>query len=298
MDRFDTMRLFCRITELGSFSRAAADLHLPAATATHAIRALETRLGVRLLQRTTRHVSTTPDGDAYYQRCVRILADVEETEAGLGHGSAPPRGKLRVDLQGTLARTYVLPRLDEFLGRYPGIELEIGMGDRLADLVREGVDCVLRVGELADSSMVGKRVASLRQVTCASPAYLARHGVPAGFDDLAGHRAVNFLSPAGGKPFPFEYLIDGAVRRITLPGSVSVSDADAYALCCERGLGLVQLPRYHVERQLAQGTLVAVLPQLEAPVMPVSVLYPHARQLSPRVRVFATWLSEVMAVAA
>jgi DNA-binding transcriptional LysR family regulator len=297
MDRFDTMRLFCRITELGSFSRAAADLHLPAATATHAIRALETRLGVRLLQRTTRHVSTTPDGAAYYQRCVRILADVEETEAGLGHGAAPPRGKLRVDMQGTLARAYVLPRLDEFLGRYPDITLEIGMGDRLADLVREGVDCVLRVGELADSSMVGKRVASLRQVTCASPGYLARHGAPAGFGDLPRHRAVNFLSPAG-KPFPFEYVIDGALRQVSLPGSVSVTDADAYALCCERGLGLVQLPHYHVARQLAQGALVAVLPQLEAPAMPVSVLYPHARQLSPRVRVFAAWLGEVMAAAA
>jgi len=204
---------------------------------------------------------------------------------------------VRVDLQGTLARAYVLPRLDEFLDRYPDITLEIGMGDRLADLVRDGVDCVLRVGELADSSMVGKRVASLHQVTCASPAYLARLGVPAWFGDLPRHRAVNFLSPAGGKPFPFEYVIDGALRQVTLAGSVSVTDADAYALCCERGLGLVQLARYHVARQLAQGTLVAVLPQLEAPAMPVSVLYPHARQLSPRVRVFAAWLGEVMQAA-
>lgn len=296
MDRFDTMRLFCRIVELGSFSRAAADLHLPAATATHAIRALETRLGVRLLQRTTRHVSPTPDGDAYYQRSVRILADVEETEAGLGHGGAPPRGKLRVDLQGTLARTFVLPRLDAFLDRYPDITLEINLGDRLADLVREGIDCVLRVGELADSAMVGRRVAMLRQVTCAAPSYVARHGAPGSLEELRMHRAVNFLAP-GGKPFPFEYVIDGALRSVALPGVVSVTDADAYVACAERGLGVVQLPRYHVQRQLAEGTLLAVLPDLAAPEMPVSVLYPHARQLSPRVRVFVAWLADVMAVA-
>lgn len=296
MDRFDTMRLFCRIVELGSFSRAAASLNLPPATATHAIRALETRLGVRLLQRTTRHVSPTPDGDAYYQRSVRILADVEETEAGLGHGGAPPRGKLRVDMQGTLARTFVLPRLDEFLARYPDITLDIGMGDRLADLVREGIDCVLRVGELADSAMVARRVATLRQVTCAAPAYVARHGAPASLEALQAHRAVNFMGP-DGKPYPFDYLVDGAVRRVTLPGVVSVTDADAYVACAERGLGLVQLPRYHVARQLADGLLVEVLPQLAAPAMPVSVLYPHARQLSPRVRVFANWLADVMAVA-
>lgn len=296
MDRFDTMRLFCRIVELGSFSRAAASLNLPAATATHAIRALEARLGVRLLQRTTRHVSPTPDGDAYYQRSVRILADVEETEAGLGHGGAPPRGRLRVDLHGTLARTFVLPHIDAFLERYPDITLEINMGDRLADLVREGIDCVLRVGELADSTMVARRVAMLRQVTCAAPSYLRRHGTPVSFDDLQAHRAVNFTGP-DGKPFPFVYVIDGVARRATLPGTVSVTDADAYAACALRGLGLVQLPRYHVERELADGSLCEVLPQLAAPELPVSVLYPHARQLSPRVRVFAGWLGDVMAVA-
>src|SRR5476649_2938894 len=140
MDRFNAMRIFTRIVELGSFTKAADDLHMPAATATYTIKQLEAHLGTRLLQRTTRHVSTTLDGDAYYQRCVRILADVEETEAGFGNSGALPRGKLRVDLQGTLARHYVLPRLAEFFARYPDIELEIGMGDRLVDLVREGMD--------------------------------------------------------------------------------------------------------------------------------------------------------------
>lgn len=297
MDRFDAMRLFTRIVELGSFSRAADDLNLPAATATHAIKALETRLGVRLLQRTTRHVSVTPDGDAYYQRCLRILADVEETEAGFGHSGVLPRGKLRVDLQGTLARHFVLPRLGEFFRRYPDIELEIGMGDRLVDLVREGMDCVLRAGELRDSSMVARRVASLQQVTCASAAYLDRHGTPRTLEELRRHRAVNFFSPASGRLYPFEFLIDGVAHSVELRGTVAVSSADAYVACCDQDLGLIQLPRYHIEQRLADGVYREVLPAWRPAPRPVSVLYPHQRQLSPRVRVFVDWLAEVMAAA-
>lgn len=299
MDRLDAMRLFTRIVELGSFSRAADDLHLPAATATHTIKQLETRLGVRLLQRTTRHVSATLDGQAYYQRCVRILADVEETEAGFGNSGVAPRGKLRVDLQGTVAQHYVLPRLKEFFARYPDIELEIGMGDRLVDLVRDGVDCVLRVGELRDSSMVGRRVATLQQVTCASAAYFERHGTPATLDDLTaqGHRAVNFFSSSSGKLFPFDFLVDGETRSIALPGSVSVSNAEAYLACCANDLGLVQLPRYHVAGELASGAFREVLGEWRPKPMQVSVLYPHARQLSPRVRVFVDWLTDVMTAA-
>jgi DNA-binding transcriptional LysR family regulator len=297
MDRLDAMRLFTRIVELGSFSRAADDLHLPAATATHTIKQLESRLGVRLLQRTTRHVSATLDGQAYYQRCVRILADVEETEAGFGHSGVLPRGKLRVDLQGTLAHHYVLPRLAEFVARYPDIELEIGMGDRLVDMVREGMDCVLRVGELRDSSMVARRVATLQQVTCASAVYLDRHGTPATLEELQGHRAVNFYSPASGKIFPFDFLIDGQPHSVMLPGSVSVSNAEAYADCCANHLGLIQLPRYHVAQRLADGSFREVLGAWRPAAMPVSVLYPHQRQLSPRVRAFVDWLADVMSMA-
>ena len=299
MDRFNAMRIFTRIVELESFSKAAEDLQMPAATATYTIKQLEAHLGVRLLQRTTRHVSATLDGQAYYQRCVRILADVEETEAGFGNSGVAPRGKLRVDLQGTLAQHYVLPRLKEFFARYPDLELEIGMGDRLVDLVRDGVDCVLRVGELRDSSMVGRRVASLRQVTCASAAYLDKHGIPATLGDLAaqGHRAVNFISTSSGKLLPFDFIVDGEERSITLPGSVSVSSAEAYAACCANDLGLVQLPRYHVARQLDSGAFREVLAEWRPKPMQVSVLYPHARQLSPRVRVFVDWISDVMTAA-
>jgi len=297
MDRFNAMRIFTRIVELESFSKAADDLNIPAATATYTIKQLEARLGVQLLQRTTRHVSTTLDGQAYYQRCVRILADVEETEAGFGTSGVAPRGKLRVDLQGTLAQHYVLPRLSEFFARYPDLELEIGMGDRLVDLVRDGIDCVLRVGELRDSSMVARRVASLQQVTCASASYLKKYGEPKSLEDLDQHRAVNFFSPSNGRQYPFDFLVDGAERSIALPGSVSVSNAEAYVSCCANDLGLIQLPRYHVAQQLDSGAFREVLQAWRPAPMQVSVLYPYQRQLSPRVRAFVDWISDVMSAA-
>ena len=293
MDRLDAMRLFNRIVELGSFTKAADDLQLPRATVTHAIQQLEKRLGTRLLHRTTRHVSPTQDGEAYYERCLRLLADMEETETAFAAAASNPKGKLRVDLQGTLAKHFVLPRIQDFFGRYPEVELEIGMGDRLVDLVREGVDCVLRAGEPRDSSMVGRRVASLMQVTCASSDYLQRHGVPKTIEEFRGHRAVNFISTSSGKALPFEFLVDGQLRTVRLPGSVSVSDADAYVACCAAHLGFVQLPRYHVQARLEDGSFREVLAKFQ-PALPVSVMYPHHRQLSPRVRVFVDWLADVM----
>lgn len=185
MDSLDRMRLLARVIERGSFTAAAADLSMSRSTATEAIKELEARLGARLLERTTRHVTPTLDGQAYYQRCLAILADVEDAEAGFQ--AAQPQGQLRIDVHGFMARHFILPRLAEFLDRYPRIDLHIGDGDRLVDLVREGVDCVLRSGEQADSGMIVRRVATLREVTCASPAYLERHGVPATPDDLGGH---------------------------------------------------------------------------------------------------------------
>lgn len=293
MDRFDAMRLFVRIVDLKSFTKAADDLQMPRATVTHALQQLEKRLGVRLLHRTTRHVSATLDGEAYYQRCQQLLADLEEAESAFGNAAANPKGKLRVDLQGTLAMHFLLPHIGEFFARYPEIELEIGLGDRLADLVRERIDCVLRAGEPRESSMVGRRVALLEQLTCASSGYLAERGEPATLEAFREHRAVNFAG-AGGKPLPFEFMVEGERRTMQLRGSATVTHADAYLACCEAGLGFVQLPRYHVERQLAAGTLRAVLSAFPPPPMPVSVLYPHHRQLSPRVRVFVDWVADRM----
>ena len=295
MDRFDAMRIFTRIVELRSFTQAAHDLGYPKATVTHAIKQLEARLHVRLLQRTTRQVTPTLDGQAYYQRCVRLLADLEETESVFTSAAQQPAGKLRIDMHSTLGMHFVMPVLDQFCARHPLITLEIGMGDRLVDLVREGVDCVLRVGELSDSSMVARRVALLEQVTCASPAYLAAHGTPQTLADLASQRAVNFFSAQTGKVWPFEFKFGGQVHGVALPGTVSVNNADAYHACCRAGMGLIQAPRYHLEQALAAGELVEVLAGMRPDPLPVSVMYPHHRQLSPRVRVFADWIASLFA---
>ena len=293
MDRLEVMRLFTRIVERQSFTQAAQDLELPRSTATQAIKELEKRLGVRLLQRTTRHVRSTLDGEAFYQRCVAILGDVEDAEAVFSN--AKPRGLLRVDVHGTLARHFVLPALPAFLAEYPDLQLHLGEGDRLVDLVREGVDCVLRVGDLKDSAMVGRRVALLEEVTCASPGYLARYGTPATVDDLHGHCAIGFMSSATGATLPLEFLINGERRNVVLPATLTVAAAETYVAAARLGLGLIQVPRYHIDADLDAGTLVKVLPDYPPTPTPVSLLYPHSRQLSPRVRVFIDWLTRELA---
>jgi DNA-binding transcriptional LysR family regulator len=293
MDRLDVMRLYTRIVDRGSFTLAAQDLEVPRSTATQVIKELEIRLGVRLLQRTTRSVHSTLDGEAYYQRCVAILGEIEDAESAFR--DAKPRGLLRVDVHGTLARHFVLPALPTFLAEYPELQLQMSEGDRLVDLVREGIDCVLRVGDLQDAAMIGRRVAMLTQVTCASPAYLARHAVPATLEDLDGHIAVAFMSSATGAALPLEFTVEGVLRNLVLPATVTVAAAESYVAAARLGLGLIQVPYYHVAADLAAGTLVEILPQHRPSHTPVSLLYPHRRQLSLRVRVFIDWLAREFA---
>src|SRR4030081_1161918 len=185
MDRFDAMRVFTRVAERRSFSLAAEDLGLPRSPVADAGKGLETRPGGRGVGRATRQVHPTLDGEAYYQRCLSLIADLEDAEAAFG--GARPKGLLRVDVHGTLARHFVLPRLPDFLAEYPEIQFYMSEGDRLVDLIREGIDCVLRVGDLQDSDMVARRVAVLAEVTCAAPAYIERVGMPADVGARATH---------------------------------------------------------------------------------------------------------------
>jgi DNA-binding transcriptional LysR family regulator len=296
MDQLAAMRLFARIVERRSFTLAAQDIGIPRSTATQVLKRLEDRLNARLLQRTTRTVTPTLDGEAYYRRCLAILADIEDAE-GVFKG-AKPRGPLHADVHGTLARHFLFPRLPDFLRRYPDIQLRISEGDRLVDLVREGVDCVLRVGSLSDSAMIGRRVAMLDEVTVASPAYLKRHGTPRTPDDLGGHVAVGFVSSTTGTTIPLEFTDGGTVRHCALPSVVSVSAAESFVAAARLGLGLIQAPRYDLESDLAAGSLVTVLDDYPPTPTPVSLLYPQRRQLSPRVRVFIEWVSQVFSAGA
>ncbi|MEQ5974240.1 LysR family transcriptional regulator [Serratia liquefaciens] len=293
MDRIDAMRLFTRVVEQRSFTQAAQDLNLPRSTVTDAIKQLETRLQVRLLQRTTRHVSPTLDGEAYYQRCLTILADIEDAE--MAFAGAKPRGLLRIDVHGTLARHFLLPELPDFLTQYPDIELFMSEGDRLVDPVREGIDCVVRVGKLKDSDMVARRLGELEEVTCAAPDYLQRFGTPHSISELEGHRMVGFRSSASGTLMPLEFKVAGQARQVTLPCTVSVSAAESLVAAARMGLGIIQVPRYHLRDSLDNGSLLPLLPQFPSTPMPVSLLYPRNRQLSPRVRVFIDWFSKVFA---
>jgi DNA-binding transcriptional LysR family regulator len=293
MDRFDAMRVFIRIVERRSFTRAADDLGLPRSSVTDAVKGLEARLGVRLLQRSTRHVSPTLDGEAYYRRCLNLISDLEDAEAGFT--GAKPSGLVRIDVHGTQARHFLLPGLPRFLDAYPDIHLHIGEAHQALDMVREGFDCMLRAGELTvDSALIRRRLATLERGTFASPAYISRFGMPESVDALEadGHRMVGFYAPDAPEVAPFNFLIDGKSRRLSLPSFVTVTGPETNVASACMGLGLIQIPRYRAAAELASGKLVEVLPQFPPPTLPVHVLYSHTRQLSPRLRVVIDWMAE------
>lgn len=289
MDKLDSMKLFTRVVELHSFTQAAESLHLKRSTATDAIKQLETRLNVRLLQRTTRLVRPTLDGEAYYQRCLRILAEVEDAE--MAFADARPKGLLRIDVNPALARHFIFPGVAQFLAMYPDIELAISEGDRLVDLVREGIDCVIRVGELQDSDMVARSLGHFQEITCASPAYIAQWGLPRTLDELQkNHQMVGFRSSATGDILPLNFILDGRPQRLTLATSLTVSGSESLKEAARRGLGIIQVPHYGVADDLQSGALRRILEDIPAGSLPVSLLYPRNRQLSPRVRVFIDWM--------
>ncbi|MGY2274909.1 MULTISPECIES: LysR family transcriptional regulator [Pseudomonas] len=291
MDQVKAMKVFVRIYERSSFTLAADDLNLPRATLTHTLNQFEAWLGTRLLERSTRRVRPTLDGEAYYQRCVQLLAELEEAE--LAFRSVAPKGRLRVDLHGTLAKYFVVPALPQFMARYPDIELSISEADRFVDLIAEGVDCVLRAGTLGDSALIGRRVANLRQVTCASPAYLRKYGEPKSLAELSEHRAVNYVSRTTAKLFPFEFMVDGELQEVSIDGALSVFGAEIYSASAVAGLGIIQCPHYRMAELIEQGVMREILQETPPPLMPVSVLYPQNRHMSPRVRVFVDWLAEI-----
>lgn len=295
MDRFNAMRVFTRIVELGGFAKAADSLQLPRASVTILIKQLEAHLGVQLLQRTTRHVSPTLDGAAYYQRCVQLLTDLEETEAVFSTRRQNPRGTLSIDMPSGIGSLIVIPALPTFTALYPQIELEIGLNDRPVDLIREGVDCVLRGGPALDEALVARPLAMMEQLTLASPAYLERMGTPSSLEQLAGHQMVEYISSASGKRFGLEFVLGSELRPVNLSKVVAVNSSAGYFAACEAGYGLIQAPRYHALRQLAEGTLVQVLADVAVPEMALTALYPPHRQLSQRVRVFVDWLVQLCA---
>jgi DNA-binding transcriptional LysR family regulator len=295
IDRIQAMRTFMRIVDTHSFTRAAESLEIPRATATTIVQNLEALLGTSLLVRTTRRVSLTPEGAAYYERCAQILADIDEMEASLRQSLDNPSGRLRVEMPGAVATSIVLPALDDFHERYPGIDLAIGVSHRNVDLVGEAVDCSIQLGELPDSGLAARRLGTLEHVTCASPAYLERYGMPTSLDDLSGHVAVNCMSALTGRAVDFDFDVGGSALTVKVNGFIKVSDEHAYLTCGLQGLGLIQPARIAAQPLLDKGLLREVLPQWKPVAMPVSVAYVKGRRVPPRVRAFVDWLAEVFA---
>ena len=290
MDRIDQLRLFIRIAHSGSFTLAADQLGLPRPTVSQAIQQLEARLGARLLHRTTRKVSLTQDGETLLERAQTLVADLEELEQQFQPATGHISGRVRVDMPSRIARRLVAPALPQFLALHPDIQVELGSSDRMVDLVQEGIDCAVRVGTPASSSLVAKPIGQLRLINCASPAYLARHGQPQSPADLPRHLAVHYASPSSGRIAPWEWLEQGQVKSCAMASSVAVNNAETYIACCLAGLGLIQIPAYDVAQHLASGALVQVLHDWPAPGMPMQLVYPHRRHPSRRMQAFSQWL--------
>nr|WP_207199292.1 LysR family transcriptional regulator [Pseudomonas sp. TH49] len=291
------MQAFARVVEAGSFTKAAETLHMSKTTVTQLVQRLEARLRVKLLNRTTRKVNVTADGAIYYERVIKLLADMDDAETGLSGASALPRGRLRVDVPSPLARLILMPALPEFHARYPDIQIDMGVSDRIVDIIDENVDCVVRGGELLDQSLMARRVADLQLGVFAASSYLARAGTPLHPRELedSHHRVVGFLWARTGKPVP--YALHNGSEHLQIKGRhvLAVDDGNAYLAAGLAGMGVLWLPRYMSHAHQARGELVPLFEDWQLEPMPLYVAYPPNRHVSLKLRVFIDWIIELMA---
>ncbi|WP_420996193.1 LysR substrate-binding domain-containing protein [Cupriavidus sp. 30B13] len=292
MNMFEAMGIFVQVVDHGSFARAAQanQLHRPAVT--KAIQQLEQELGVQLLRRTTRKLSMTEEGEEFYQRCTQLLGDFADALA-LFSPTHPPKGKLRLDVPTAVAKAIIVPALPDFRRRYPAIELILRCSDHPVDLIGEGVDCAVRLGELADSSLVARRVGTIPMVTCGSPDYLSRHGTPACLDDLDRHVAVNFLIQHGRRTLEWQFEADGAIVSKHVHSDIVVDDSEAFHACGLAGMGLLQGLRPALQPYIDAGQLVEILPGIKAVPRPISVVVTERRYRPPKVDAFIGWLARL-----
>ncbi|WP_332847758.1 LysR family transcriptional regulator [Massilia sp. S19_KUP03_FR1] len=296
MDRFDAMQAFARVVEAGSFTRAAQTLHMSKTTVTQLVHQLEARLRVRLLNRTTRKVNLTADGAIYYERVLRLLADMDDAESSLSSASALPSGRLRVDVPSPLARLVLIPALPAFHARYPDIQIDMGVSDRTVDVIGEQVDCVIRGGEMTDLSLKARRIAEMQMGVYAAPGYLARAGWPAHPRDVAGpdHRIVGFRGASSGKLLACSMHRAGETVEVQGRYVLAVDDGNAYLEAGVAGLGILWLLDYMVSAQVARGELVRLFDDWQMAPMPLTIAYSPNRHVSARLRVFMDWVTELM----
>jgi LysR family transcriptional regulator, regulator for bpeEF and oprC len=289
MDKLQAMTIFVRVVEARSFSKAAETLSMPRSSVTTTIKNLETHLGTPLLRRSTRSLSLTEAGARYFASCQAILSDIESAESDVSVRTHAPRGRIRVDMPGVIGRSIIVPRLREFEAQYPDIELALGLSDRPSDLIYEGIDCAIRTGELADSTLVARRLGQLDWLTCASPLYLKQYGEPDSVAALAAHRTINYLSNATGRPLDWRFRENGEDVAMTMRSRFSVNETEAYLQCGLEGLGLIQLSEFAVSAWLQSGRLKEVLAHARCAPVPISIVYPQARATAA-IRTFVDWV--------
>ncbi|RJK99937.1 LysR family transcriptional regulator [Paracoccus siganidrum] len=294
MDRIELYRIFTRVIETRSFTKAADTLQMPRSSVSTAIAELEARLGTRLLNRTTRMVAPTNEGEEFYDRCLGFLAESEEMEAMFRSASRRLEGRIRVDVPGRIGRLILAPALPGFLSLWPGIRVELGMTDRTVDLVGERVDLALRVGPLPNSGLRARKLGEIAQINVASPAYLAQYGTPLAPADLDRHWQVAYASPSTGRVADWEWRDRGRVQTRPVPWRISANSAEGYIACALAGMGLIQIPAYDVAHHLAAGELVEIMPDHRAEPMPMHLLFPGSSRPLRRLTAFADWMEGVL----
>ncbi|MFD1801440.1 LysR family transcriptional regulator [Mixta tenebrionis] len=298
MDRFSALKVFTRVVEANSFTRAADSLNMPNATISKTIQQLESHLGVCLLQRTTRRITVTPEGREYYEKALRILKDLEEIDASFKSVRNKPKGHLRIAIGGSTARDVLIPLLADFMTSYPEIRIDLAVADKPADLISSNIDCAVRGGSMDDSTLIARKIGEAALITCATPDYLRRYGIPATPDELQnGHRLISYLSPASGRAFPFRFEHNGIATEIKTQHHLGINESNAHIAAGEAGLGIVQTFTYSVRNELASGALVEILSKWRPASYPFHLIYAQSRHVPPRLRVFIEWLAEAFPAA-
>jgi DNA-binding transcriptional LysR family regulator len=291
MDRIRQMEAFIQIIESGNFTRASEVMGVPRSTISTEIQKLEDRLGTQLLHRTTRTVTPTQDGLQFLDRAREIVDAMDDAETAFRRSPRQITGRLRVDMPSRFGSKLVIPALASFLEAHPNVSLDISTTDRPVDLVTEGIDVIIRVGETGDSSVIGRKLGELRLINCASPDYLPRFGVPQSPSDLQQHMLVNFspVLPASDAVFEWER------GEAQMESRIAVDNADAYIAAAIAGHGIIQVPAYDVEPELAAGQLIEILPEYTPEALSLTALFARKRNLSFRIEVFILWLGALIA---
>lgn len=293
MDRITTMRTFVRVVEAGSFTKAATAMHLPVASVSRHIQALESHLGAKLFNRTTRLVRPTEDGFAYYERCLKLLSDLEDMEATVGQSKSRPRGRLRVSVPGTIANNILIPALADFLERQPEIKIDLVLSDRAIDMVENDIDCAVRVGDVVEADVVAKQIGVVNRIVCAAPGYLARGSEPVTLHDLGEHTGIAYLQDHNGRPRPWEFIVGGKLHPVHTRSVISVDNADSYVSCGLAGLGIIMASELSLRKYVASGELKRIIPRCQTVPRPISVVFWRDRHMPRKIRVFADWFEQI-----